>query len=69
MKFFVGQDHFQTSLFLDSLDASKDQNNDVSLIDAFVDNLIMATIGFAIVRMIWLSLKVVFQYEMDFFVF
>ncbi len=48
MKFIIGQDRFQTSLFPVSLDASVDQNNDVRLIDAFVDSLNMAVLGFAI---------------------
>jgi len=48
MKFITGQDRFQTSLFPVSLDASIDENNDVRLIDAFVDNLNMTTLGFKI---------------------
>jgi len=46
MKFIQGQDRFQTSLFPVSLDASIDENNDVRLIDAFVENLNMASLGF-----------------------
>lgn len=46
MKFIQGQDRFQTSLFPVSLDASIDENNDVRLIDAFVENLEMSTLGF-----------------------
>ena len=48
MKFIQGQDRFQTSLFPVSLDASIDENNEVRLIDAFVDNLNMASLGFEI---------------------
>jgi hypothetical protein len=40
MKFIQGQDRFQTSLFPVSLDASIDDNNEVRLIDAFVENLL-----------------------------
>lgn len=46
MKFIQGQDRFQTSLFPVSLDASIDENNDVRLIDAFVDSLNMSVLGF-----------------------
>jgi len=46
MKFIQGQDRLQTSLFPVSLDASIDQDNDVRLIDAFVDALNMSTLGF-----------------------
>jgi len=48
MKFIQGQDRFQTSLFPVSLDASIDDNNEVRLIDAFVENLNMAALGFDI---------------------
>ena len=48
MKFIQGQDRFQTSLFPVSLDASIDENNDVRLIDAFVDSLEMELLGFDI---------------------
>jgi len=48
MKFIQGQDRFQTSLFPVSLDASIDDNNEVRLIDGFVENLDMASVGFAI---------------------
>lgn len=48
MKFIQGQDRLQTSLFPVSLDASIDENNDIRLIDAFVDNLNMGTLGFNI---------------------
>ena len=48
MKFIQGQDRFQTSLFPVSLDASIDDNNDVRLIDAFVDSLEMELLGFDI---------------------
>jgi len=48
MKFIQGQDRFQTSLFPVSLDASIDENNDVRLIDAFVNKLNMAILGFKI---------------------
>lgn len=46
MKFIQGQDRFQTSLFPVSLDASIDKDNDVRLIDAFVDSLNMNALGF-----------------------
>jgi transposase len=46
MKFIQGQDRFQTSLFPVSLDASIDENNDVRLIDAFVESLEMKSLGF-----------------------
>lgn len=46
MKFIQGQDRFQTSLFPVSLDGSIDENNDVRLIDAFVDSLEMNALGF-----------------------
>jgi len=48
MKFIQGQDRLQTALFPVSLDASIDVNNDVRLIDAFVENLNMASLGFDI---------------------
>lgn len=46
MKFIHGQDRFQTSLFPVSLDASIEEDNDVRLIDAFVDSLEMTALGF-----------------------
>ena len=46
MKFIQGQDRFQTSIFPVSLDASIDKDNDVRLIDAFVDALNMSALGF-----------------------
>lgn len=46
MKFIQGQDRFQTCLFPVSLDASIDEDNDVRLIDAFVESLEMSTLGF-----------------------
>ena len=46
MKFIQGQDRFQTSLFPVSLDASIEEDNDVRLIDAFVDSLEMTALGF-----------------------
>ena len=48
MKFIQGQDRLQTALFPVSLDASIDENNDIRMIDAFVDSLNMGTLGFNI---------------------
>ena len=48
MKFIQGHDRFQTALFPVSLDASIDQNNDVRLIDVFVDNLNLSSAGFKV---------------------
>ncbi len=41
-----GQDRLQTSLFPVSLDASIDKDNDIRLIDAFVDGLNMSDLDF-----------------------
>ena len=46
MKFIQGQDRFQTCLFPVSLDASIDQNNEIRLIDLFVDSLELKSLGF-----------------------
>lgn len=46
MKFIQGQDRFQTSLFPVSLDTSIDQDNEVRLIDMFVDSLDLKPLGF-----------------------
>jgi transposase len=46
MKFIQGQDRFQTSLFPVSLDASIDENNEVRVIDLFVDSLDLNPLGF-----------------------
>jgi len=47
MKFIEGQDRFQTCLFPVSLDKSINENNEVRLIDLFVDSLDLNTLGFA----------------------
>ena len=39
MKYIFGQDRDQTMLFPISLDAAVDRDNEVRLIDAFVDSL------------------------------
>jgi len=46
MKFIQGQDRFQTSLFPVSLDSAIDQDNEVRLIDMFVDSLDLKPLGF-----------------------
>ena len=46
MKFIQGQDRFQTSLFPVSLDSSIDQDNEIRLIDLFVDSLELNSLGF-----------------------
>ena len=46
MKFIQGQDRFQTSLFPVSLDSSIDQDNEIRLIDLFVDSLELKSLGF-----------------------
>ena len=46
MKFIQGQDRFQTCLFPVSLDASIDKNNEVRVIDLFVDRLDLNQLGF-----------------------
>ena len=46
MKFIQGQDRLQTSLFPVSLDTSIDQDNEVRLIDMFVDSLDLKPLGF-----------------------
>ena len=46
MKFIQGQDRFQTSLFPVSLDSSIDQDNEIRLIDLFVDSLDLNPMGF-----------------------
>jgi len=46
MKFIQGQDRFQTSLFPVSLDSSIDQDNEIRLIDLFVDSLELQSLGF-----------------------
>ncbi len=46
MKFIQGQDRFQTCLFPVSLDASIDENNEVRVIDLFVDILDLNQLGF-----------------------
>jgi len=48
MKFIQGQDRFQTSLFPVSLDATIDQDNEIRLIDLFVDSLELKPLGFAL---------------------
>lgn len=46
MKFIQGEDRFQTSLFPVSLDSSIDQDNEIRLIDLFVDSLELKPFGF-----------------------
>ena len=46
MKFIQGQDRFQTSLFPVSLDATIDQDNEIRLIDLFIDSLELKSLGF-----------------------
>lgn len=46
MKFIQGQDRFQTSLFPVSLDSTIDQDNEVRLIDLFIDSLDLKPLGF-----------------------
>jgi transposase len=46
MKFIQGQDRFQACLFPVSLDASIEKNNEVRLIDLFVDSLDLNPLGF-----------------------
>ena len=48
MKFIQGQDRFQTCLFPVSLDASVNENNEVRLIDLFVDSLDVKPLGFEV---------------------
>ncbi len=46
MKFIQGRDRFQTSLFPVSLDSSIDQDNEIRLIDLFIDSLELKSFGF-----------------------
>ena len=46
MKFIQEQDRFQTSLFPVSLDATIDQDNEIRLIDLFIDSLELKSLGF-----------------------
>jgi transposase len=46
MKFIEGRDRDQTSIFPVSLDAAIDQDNEVRIIDLFVDSLVMTEMGF-----------------------
>ena len=46
MKFIEGQDRFQTCLFPVSLDNSIDENNEVRVIDLFVDSLDLESLNF-----------------------
>ncbi len=48
MKFIEGQDRFQTCLFPVSLDDSIDENNEVRVIDLFVDSLDLESHDFTI---------------------
>jgi transposase len=48
MKFIQGKDRFQTCLFPVTLDASVDENNEVRLIDLFVDSLDISLMGFEV---------------------
>ena len=46
MKFIQGQNRYQTCLFPVSLYASIDQDNEIRLIDLFVDSLDLQSLGF-----------------------
>ena len=46
MKYIKGQDRNQTSIFPVSMEASIGQNNEVRIIDLFVDSLAIADMGF-----------------------
>ena len=48
MKYILGQDRDQISLFPVSLELAIDNDNEVRLIDLFVDNLDIATMGFRV---------------------
>lgn len=48
MKFIQGQDRFQTCIFPVSLDASIDENNEVRIIDLFVESLDLNSMGFEV---------------------
>jgi len=48
MKFIQGQDRTQTNLFPVSLDATIDPDNEVRIIDLFVDNLQLKDFGFRV---------------------
>ncbi|MEE8423380.1 MAG: IS1182 family transposase, partial [Thermodesulfobacteriota bacterium] len=48
MKYIQGQDRFQTCIFPVSLDASIDENNEVRIIDLFVESLDLNTMGFEV---------------------
>ncbi|MDP2089367.1 MAG: hypothetical protein Q8J84_08195 [Flavobacteriaceae bacterium] len=46
MKFIAGKNRFQMPLFASSLEEAIDQNNEIRLIDLFVDSLKLADFGF-----------------------
>ncbi|HED37426.1 MAG TPA: transposase, partial [Ignavibacteria bacterium] len=46
MKYIIGQDRNQTSIFPVSMEAYIDQDNEVRIIDLFVDSLSIASMGF-----------------------
>jgi len=48
MKFITGQDRNQIPLFASSIEAAIDQDNEVRLIDMFVDSLTLADYGFKV---------------------
>jgi transposase len=48
MKYIIGQDRTQIPLFASSLDQAIDQDNEVRLIDMFVDSLNLADFGFKV---------------------
>ena len=48
MKYIIGQDRKQTALFPISMDEAIDQNNEVRLIDLFVDSLDAESMGFKV---------------------
>ncbi len=48
MKYIEGQDRFQTCLFPTSLDAAIGENNEIRVIDLFVDHLDLGVMGFTV---------------------
>ena len=46
MKYIIGQDREQMPLFASTMDAAISQDNEVRLIDLFVDSLKLADFGF-----------------------
>ena len=46
MKFIIGQDRYQIPLFASSIEAAIAQDNEIRLIDMFVDSIKLAGFGF-----------------------